>query len=239
MLLPTWVVQPGNHLLDRLPEGEFERLSQLMEFVSLPVRKVLYKARAPLDYVYFPTSGIVSAMTVMEDGDIIEVATIGNEGVAGLTAFIGGKTSPYEVMVQVAGEGLRMRADAFENEASRNGPLRKILVLYNTAFSIQVAYSVACNGLHTLEKRCCRWLLLTQDRVESNSLPLTHEFLAIMLGVQRPSVTLVLRPLQDRGVISNRRGMIEILDRPRLEALACECYRTVSRDFARLFDIKQ
>jgi CRP-like cAMP-binding protein len=227
--------QSGNHLLARLPKGEFERLFHLLESIPLPTKKVLYKARSPIDYVYFPTSGVVSAMMVMEDGSAIEVATVGNEGVAGLTAFIGAESSPYQVMVQLPGQGLRMRADAFRDDASRGDALRKILVLYNTAYAIQVSYCVACNALHGVEKRCCRWLLMTQDRMGSNLIPLTHEFLAIMLGVRRPTVSDVLRPLQERGMLRSGRGVIEILDRSGLEALACECYAAVNREFARIF----
>ena len=196
----------GNRLLALLPHDEYRRLSPLLKVVPLPVKQLLYKARSPIDYVYFPVSGFVSAMTVMEDGCAIEVATIGKEGMAGLTAFIGGETSPYEVMVQVSGQGVRMRADEFKREASRDGDLRRILVRYNTAFAVQVSYSVACNGLHTVEKRCCRWLLMTQDRVGANRLALTHEFLSIMLGVRRASVTDILQPLQEAGPDPHRAG---------------------------------
>jgi CRP-like cAMP-binding protein len=227
--------QAGNQLLTLLPRGEYQRLSPHLQALSLPVKQVLYAARSPIDYVYFPISGVISAMAVMEDGSAIEVATIGNEGMAGLTAFIGGETSPYEVMVQVEGEAIRMRADVLKHESRQDGPLRRLMVLYNTAFSTQVSYSVACNGLHKVEKRCCRWLLMTADRMESDTLPLTHEFLAIMLGVRRPSVTEVLQPLQARGLIQNGRGKITIVDRPGLEAAACECYRVVKEEFARLF----
>jgi len=155
-------------------------------------------------------------MTVMENGDAIEVATIGKEGMAGMTAFIGDEASPNDFMVQVAGEGLKMRADVFREEAKRDGPLRQVMVRYHTAFLTQISYAVACNGLHTVEKRCCRWLLMTQDRVGSPSLPLTHEFLSIMLGVQRSSLTEILGPLQERGLIHNTRGKITIVDRPRM-----------------------
>ncbi len=227
---------PGNRLLALLPAAELQRLGPALRLTPFKLKQVLYKARGPIDYVYFPMSGIISAMTVMSDGDAIEVATIGNEGVAGLTAFIGGASSPYEVMVQVAGEGLRMKADVFMEEAKHDGPLRQILVRYNTAFALQVAYAVACNGLHTIDKRCCRWLLMTQDRVGSNVLPLTHEFLAIMLGVRRASVTDVLLPLQKSGVINNRRGQIEIVNRAALEVQACECYAAVAAEFSRLFE---
>jgi CRP-like cAMP-binding protein len=201
------------------------------------VKLILYKARAPIDYVYFPTSGIVSAMTLMEDGSAIEVATIGNEGMTGLTAFAGGETSPYEVMVQVPGDGLRLPVEALHDELRKNEELRRILILYNTAFATQVSYSVACNGLHKIEQRCCRWLLMTADRVSADALPLTHEFLGIMLGVRRSSITEVLQPLQERGLIHNSRGIIRIIDRPGLEARACECYRSVRSEFLRLFGL--
>ena len=174
-------------------------------------------------------------MTVMEDGSAIEVATVGKEGMVGLAAFIGGETSPYEVMVQVPGHGVRMRADALRKATEQPGPLRSVLVDYHAAFSLQVSYSVACNGLHKIEKRCCRWLLMTQDRVGSKTLQLTHEFLAIMLGCRRASVTEVLQPLQDAGFIRNGRGEIEILDGAGLEKHACECYRATNAEFARLF----
>jgi CRP-like cAMP-binding protein len=225
----------ANRLLARLPPGHFDRLFPLLQAVTLEPRQVIYHVRSPLNYVYFPASGVISAMTVMKNGSTIEVATIGKEGVVGLTAFLGAGTSPYEVMVQVPGHGWRMRADAFHAEAQKDGPLRQLLVLYNTAFATQISYSVACNGLHTVEKRCCRWLLMTQDRVGQSELPLTHEFLAIMLGVRRASITEVLRPLQKRGLIHNGRGRIEVLDRPGLEAHACECYEAVIQEFARLF----
>lgn len=227
--------QSANKLLALLPVEVYQRLAPHLTMVTLSVNLVLYKARARMDYVCFPTSGIVSAMSIMQDGSAIEVATIGNEGMAGLTAFIGGETSPHEVMVQVAGDGLRMSAEQLKKECRRDSPLRALLVLYHTAFSTQVAYAVACNGLHKVEQRCCRWLLMTADRVGADELPLTHEFLAIMLGVRRSSVTEVLRPLQNLGLIRNSRGTIKIVDRTGLEARACECYRAVKAEFSRLF----
>ncbi len=227
--------QPANRLLALLPPADYQRLTPWLQGVSFPPKQVLYKARSPIDYVYFPSSGIVSAMTVMGDGAAIEVATIGNEGMAGLTAFIGGETSPNEVMVQVPGDGIRMPADVLRQEADKKGPLHRLLVLYNTAFATQVSYSVACNGLHKVEKRCCRWLLMCLDRVGSDVLPLTHEFLAIMLGVRRSSLTEVLHPLQERGLIHNGRGKIKVLHRDGLEATSCECYTSVKDEFARLF----
>src|SRR5438552_1761748 len=173
-----------NRLLARLPQREYQRLSVHLDAVALNFKQVLYKAYSAIDYVYFPSGGVVSAMTIMEDGNAIEVATIGNEGMVGLTAGFGGGTSPNEAMVQVQGHGLRMRADVLRKEVKQDGPLQRLLALYHTAFQTQVSYAVACNGLHKIEKRCCRWLLMTQDRVGDDVLPLTHEFLSMMLGVQ-------------------------------------------------------
>jgi CRP-like cAMP-binding protein len=227
--------KPSNRLLARLPPSVYARLLASLQGVPLPFKQVLYQAYAAIDYVYFPIRGVISAMTIMEDGKAIEVATIGSEGMVGLTAFVGGETSPNEVMVQVEGEALRMPAEVFKKAASRDGPLRQLLVLYHTAYQTQVSYAVACNGLHTIEKRCCRWLLMAQDRVRTEVVPLTHEFLSTMLGVQRSSLTEVLQPLQERGLIQNHgRGKITILDRKGLEATACECYRRVEEEYARL-----
>jgi CRP-like cAMP-binding protein len=217
-----------NQLLARLPKSELKRISQGLEPVFLPAKKILYEPHAPI--------GIASAIILMSNGSAIEVATIGNEGVTGLIALFGNERSRHKVIVQVPGHGFRMSAQLFQEEAARGGPLRKILVRYQAAFSLQVSYLVACNGLHKVEKRCCRWLLSTQDRVGTSSLPLTHEFLAIMLGVRRATVSEVLRPLQQRRLIHSARGMIEILDRSGLEAFACECYRAVEQEFARSFD---
>jgi CRP-like cAMP-binding protein len=227
--------KPTNRLLARLPQGVYRHLSSSLQEVPLTFKQVLYKAYTAIDYVYFPNRGVISAMTIMEDGKAIEVATIGSEGMVSLTAFVGGETSPDEVMVQVEGDALRMQADVFTKAASRDGPLRQLLVLYHTAYQTQVSYAVACNGLHTIEKRCCRWLLMAQDRVGTEVVPLTHEFLSTMLGVQRSSLTEVLQPLQERGLIRNHgRGKITILDRKGLEAASCECYRSVQEGYARL-----
>ena len=226
----------NNQLLARLPQSERGPLESDLEPVELIHKQVLYRTHGPIDFVYFPANGVVSAMTILTDGRSIEVATVGHEGMVGLTAFVGGATSPNEVMVQVEGNAVRIRLAPFQREIGRESSiLKQLLIGYHAAYSTQVSYAVACNGLHTIEPRCCRWLLMTQDRVRSPILQLTHEFLAIMLGVRRASVTEVLRPLQDRGLIANNRGSIEILDRPALEALACECYGAVNAEFARIF----
>src|SRR4051812_33618992 len=143
----------------------------------------------------------------------------------GMTIGIGAESSPNKVIVQVSGDALRMKADAFKEEISRDATFRRVMFLYHTAFLTQVSYSVACNGLHPVRQRCCRWLLMTQDRVHADELPLTHEFLGMMLGVRRASVTEVLQPLQDEGLIRGTRGTITVIDRAGLEKAACSCYR--------------
>lgn len=227
---------PGNYsrLLNRLPPDELQRLKQSTRLVNLEFKRLLYKCGAPIERVYFPTSGALSAITVMEDGSAIEVATIGNEGMVGLTVLLAENSSPNDVIVQIAGDALEMDAEVLKREASQDGPLRQLLLRYHSAFLTQVSYSVACNGLHPIQKRCCRWLLMTHDRMESNVVPLTHEYLGIMLGVRRASVTEVLGTLQDLGLIAIQRGAITILDRAGMENLACECYRKVNEEFSRL-----
>lgn len=225
---------PANRLLAQLPKADFAHLAPHLEPVSLEFRQEIYEAGGPIEFAYFPRWGVLSALTVMEDGSAIEVGNIGNEGMAGLPVFVGAQTSPDHVIVQVPGEGLRIRADVLAKEVNRDGPLRQVMVNYHAAFTIQASYSVACNGLHSIQKRCCRWLLRTHDRVEADEVPMTHEFLAIILGVRRSSVSEVLLPLQERGLIRSRRGKITILDRPGVEAVACECYHRVREAYDRL-----
>lgn len=206
----------------------------MLKPVSLPLRQVLQKARAPVEYAYFPISGVASAVAVMEDGSSIEVGTIGNEGVVGPASYLGLPSSPNEVFMQVAGEGLRVEADTLVREVGRGGRLRETLVRYHAYSLFEMSQSVACNGLHSVYQRCCRWLLITHDRLPSNDLPLTHEFLATMLGVRRASVTLVLQPVQDHGFIRGGRGAITVVDRNGLEVAACECYQKARDEYDRL-----
>lgn len=170
----------------------------------------------------------------MEDGSSIEVGTIGNEGVVGPASYLGLPSSPNEVFMQVAGEGLRVEADTLVREVGRGGRLRETLVRYHAYSLFEMSQSVACNGLHSVYQRCCRWLLITHDRLPSNDLPLTHEFLATMLGVRRASVTLVLQPVQDHGFIRGGRGAITVVDRNGLEVAACECYQKARDEYDRL-----
>jgi CRP-like cAMP-binding protein len=172
----------------------------------------------------------------MDDGRAIEVATVGDEGMVGLPLLAGPKTtSNHRVIVQVPGEALRMSGNVLRDEVSRDGPLRRLLIQYIAAFFAQVSQAVACNGLHSVHQRCCRWLLMTQDRAHSDVFPMTHEFLAEMLGVRRSTVSEVLEPIQDAGLIRYSRGKCTVLVREGLKAGSCECYRRINEEFERLF----
>ncbi len=226
----------GNLLLARLPLPEQQRLLERMRPVSLELRKRLYTARSRIDSAYFLDRGIASAMTVMDDGSAIEVATIGHEGVVGLEVLFAGGISSTETIMQIAGDGFSMEAEVFVHEAREGTALRRLIVNYNAALQTQIAYTVACNALHNLLQRCCRWILITHDRLDSDDVPLTHEFLAVMLGVRRASVTEALKPLQEQGLVRTGRGTITIVDRAGLQKLACECYGKVKAEFDRLLD---
>lgn len=226
----------GSRLLDCLPEAAYRRLLPLLEPVKLAFGQVLYEVQESIEYAYFPTGAVVSTLTLMQDGSAIEVASVGNEGLVGHMAAFGGGTSSNKVIVQIGDGVLRIKAQALRQEAAQSRPFRQLLDDYHTAFMTQVSQSVACNGLHRLEQRCCRWLLMTRDRVVSDDLRLTHEFLAIMLGARRASVTEVLRPLQEAGLVRSRRGRISLLDHAGLEQRTCECYRVVRDEYDRLLN---
>jgi CRP-like cAMP-binding protein len=227
---------PGNRLLAQLPTDEYHRLLPRLKVIPLALKQVLYAARSVIDYSYFPNYGVLSALTVMEDGRAIEVATIGDEGMVGLPLLVGAKTTSNRVIVQVPGEAMRMSEDVLREEVSRDSPLRRLLALYHTVFLAQVSQAVGCNGLHSVHQRCCRWLLMTQDRAHSDVFPMTHEFLAEMLGVRRSTVSEVLEPFQEKGLIRYSRGKCTVLDRKGLKAGSCECYRVIAKDFERMFD---
>jgi CRP-like cAMP-binding protein len=225
---------PQNRLLSQLPPDEFERLRPLLRPATLEHSQVVMQPQRPVEYVYFPTTGVISVLTLLEDGRAIEVGNVGKEGAAGVQAAFGVPDSPHQGIVQVPGEALRVEAGAMAKACERDGPLRRLLLRYQAYFLFQVSQSVACNGLHSVAQRCCRWLLMSHDRVEGDVLPLTHEFLAMMLSVRRPSVTLVLQPLQEQGLIRGSRGAITILDRKGLEVAACECHQRVRDEYARV-----
>ncbi|WP_338421920.1 Crp/Fnr family transcriptional regulator [Nostoc flagelliforme] len=223
-----------NQLLAALPSKEYSRLVAYMEVVPLEFKQHLYLRNQPIEYVYFLNYGVASMLTVLTDGSAIEVATVGNEGMVGLPVFLGADRIPGECFIQVPGYGLRMRVDAFKTHVTASSRLHDLLQRYTQGLFNQIAQSAACNRLHSIEERLCRWLLMTADRVETNSFPLTQEFLSKMLGVNRSSVSLSASVLQRAGLISYVRGQMTILDRDGLEATTCECYQVVKAEFERL-----
>jgi CRP-like cAMP-binding protein len=224
-----------NKLLASLPFDDYQRIAGQLTTVPLRFKEVLYKQDEVIKHIFFPGGGACSLTKVMQDGRVAEIATVGNEGVLGTSVFFGDEQSFSETIVQVAeGDGFRMPADAFVSEMNRRGVFYNRIIRYSQALTSQVMQTTVCNGLHSVEQRACRWLLMTFDRVGSNNLRLTHEFMSVMLGVRRPTVTLIMGDLQKAGLIETQRGMIHIVNRPGLEETSCECYGTVKATFARL-----
>jgi CRP-like cAMP-binding protein len=228
-----------NHLLNALPADVYERLFPHLELVQMPLGNVLYESGGELHYAYFPTTCIVSLLYVLEDGASAEIAVVGNEGIVGVALFMGGGTMPNRAVVQSAGYAYRLRAALMQQEISLNGPLLRLLLRYTQALITQMAQTAVCNRHHSLDQQLCRWLLLSLDRLASNQLVMTQELIANMLGVRREGVTEAAKKLQQAGLIDYTRGRITVLDRPRLEARACECYQVVKTETDRLLpDLK-
>ena len=224
-----------NKLLAALPAADYRRILPALTTVPLKFRQVMHKYGEPIDTVYFIGGGVASVTNVMTDGRMVEVATIGNEGIVGMTVFLGGRVSPGEAFIQVPdGNSQSMSADAFRRELDRRGAFYGLVSRYSQALQILIMQSTACNSLHTVEERCSRWLLMTHDRVDGDSFQLTHEFLGYMLGVRRPTVSLVLGTLDKAGLIRNGTKKITIVNRARLKDTSCECYRVVKSAFDRL-----
>jgi len=222
----------GNKLLDALPEGDFERLLPHVESTRMEFKQVFHKQGQQITHAYFPTGGVGSVTKVMSDGAMIEVATAGFEGMIGIDLLLGETTAFNEAMMQVPGpDGWRIPAAHVVSELHRGGAFWDLIRRYTVVFLANAQQSVACNGLHNVEERCCRWLLTTQDRIGSDRVRLTQEFLAVMLGVRRPTVTIVLGTLEKAGLLELHRGEVHIMDRARLEAASCECYRTTIQDY--------
>ena len=224
----------NNRLLAALPREEYERLSPHLELVRLPPGKILYNAGEIVRYAYFPRGGMVSLLSITEEGRTIEVGMIGNEGMTGVPVILRSGMAPYQVMVQLAGNALRIRGDALREAFNRGGTLQDLLLRYTHSLLIQVAQSAACNRFHTVEERLCRWLLVSRDRVQTDTIQLTQEFISHMLGVPRTSVTMIAGALQKEGLIKYSRGRITLLDRRGLEAASCECYRRVREGISEL-----
>jgi CRP-like cAMP-binding protein len=224
----------SNRLLAALPDAEWKRWLPQLEPVDMPLGQVLYESGSRLAHVYFPTTSIVSLLYVMEDGASAEIAVVGNEGIVGISLFMGGESTPSRALVQSAGKGLRLRADVMLQEFNRTGPVLHLLLRYTQALITQMAQTAVCNRHHSVDQQLCRWLLLSLDRLDTNDLVMTQELIANMLGVRREGVTEAAGHLQHAGLIHYRRGHITVIDRAGLEQRTCECYAVVKKEYDRL-----
>ena len=219
-----------NHLLAALSAEVRQRLFAHLELVPLPLGKVLYESGDTMRHVYFPTDSIISLLYVMESGASAEISVVGNEGLVGISLFMGGESTPSRAIVQSAGHAYRLPRRRVKEEFSRHGQLLELMLRYTQALITQVSQTAVCNRHHAIDQQLCRWLLLSLDRLSNNHLTMTQEFIANMLGVRREGVTQAALKLQQLGVISYSRGLIKVLDRPQLEALSCECYAVVKKE---------
>jgi CRP-like cAMP-binding protein len=227
-----------NHLLAALPPADWQRWQTEVEPVVLPLGQVLYESGVKMSHVTFPTTAIVSLLYVMEDGGSAEIAVVGNEGIVGISLFMGGESTPSRAVVQSAGYGYRMRARHMLDEFNRGGPAMHVLLRYTQALITQMAQTAVCNRHHSLDQQLCRWLLLSLDRLQGNELVMTQELIANMLGVRREGVTAGAVKLQKAGLIRYARGHITVLDRAGLEKRSCECYSVVKKEYDRLLPDK-
>ncbi|HVG31550.1 MAG TPA: Crp/Fnr family transcriptional regulator [Pyrinomonadaceae bacterium] len=223
-----------NQILAGIPVEEYERLRPIMEDVQLHLGDVIARPDEPIEYVYFPHRSVFSVIAMMEDGSEVEIGVIGNEGMFGLQIILGTKSTPLQTIVQIADGATRIKASLFRDQLDHQGQLYRSLLTYMQAFFIQTAQTAACHRRHRLDERLARWLLMCHDRCKSDDLVLTHEFLAVMLGVRRAGISEAASKLQAEGFIKYSRGHIHIFDRRGLEAVSCECYGVVKREFDRL-----
>ena len=223
-----------NHILAALPAEDLARLQPDLELISMPLGWVLYESGGHMNYLYFPTTSIVSLLYVMENGSSAEIAVTGNCGLVGIALFMGGETTPSRAVVQSAGDGYRLAASVAKREFALGGNLQHLALGFTQALITQMAQTAVCNRHHALDKQLCRWLLLSLDRLQTNELVMTQELIAGMLGVRREGVTDAAGKLQDDGLIKYVRGHITVLDRPAIEARVCECYSVVKQEFDRL-----
>ena len=227
-----------NHLLAALPVADWERWLPALEPVDMPLGEVLYESGVAMAHVYFPTTSIASLLYVLEDGASAEIAVVGNEGIVGISLFMGGETTPSRSVVQSAGQGFRMRAQLLKDEFNRSGPVLHLLLRYTQALITQMAQTAVCNRHHSLDQQLCRWLLLSVDRLQEPELVMTQELIANMLGVRREGVTAAAVSLQRSGLINYKRGHITVVDRAGLERRTCECYGVVKKEYDRLLPVK-
>ena len=227
-----------NHLLAALPADDYTRLLPDLELIPMPLGWAVYESGGKLGYLYFPTTSIVSLLYVMESGASAEIAITGNEGLVGISLFMGGESTPSRAVVQSAGNGYRLKASILKKEFALGGNLQHLALRYTQALITQMAQTAVCNRHHALDQQLCRWLLLSLDRLQGNQLLMTQELIANMLGVRREGVTEAAGRLQAEGLIHYRRGHIKVLDRAKLEKCVCECYAVVKKEFDRLLPYK-
>jgi CRP-like cAMP-binding protein len=228
-----------NHLLDALPAADYARLLPDLELIAMPLGWAVYESGGQLNYLYFPTTGIVSLLYVMESGESAEIAITGNEGLIGISLFMGGESTPSRAVVQSAGNGYRLKANVMKKEFALGGELQHLALRYTQALITQMSQTAVCNRHHALEQQLCRWLLLSLDRLPGNELRMTQELISNMLGVRREGVTEAAGKLQAAGLIHYSRGKITVLDRARLEQRVCECYGVVKKEFDRLLPYRR
>jgi CRP-like cAMP-binding protein len=223
-----------NYLLAALPADDFKRIKSNLEPVSFKLGEVLYESGEKMDYVYFPTTAIISLLYIMENGSTAEIGIVGNDGVLGMALFLGGDTTTSRAIIQSAGEVVRMKAKDLKVEVALSGSFQKLLMRYIQALMTQISQTAVCNRLHSVEQQLCRWLLLSHDRLDSDILVMTHDLISNMLGVRREGVTLAAQKLAAKKLIKNNRGSITIIDRQGLEEVVCECYTVVNNEYNRL-----
>lgn len=236
--MPNSLDAVHNHLLAALPPAQWQRWKPDLELVSLALGQVVYESGRVMSHVYFPTTAIVSLLYVLENGASAEIAVVGNEGIVGVSLFMGGGSTPSRAVVQSAGHGYRLRAGAMQAEFDRGGPVLHLLLRYTQALITQMAQTAVCNRHHSLDQQLCRWLLLSLDRLHGKELVMTQELISNMLGVRREGVTEAALKLQKAGLIRYARGHITVLDRAGLEHRSCECYAVVKTEYDRLLPDK-
>lgn len=223
-----------NHLLAALPADEFARLKPDLESVSLKLGEVLYESGEQLEYIYFPTTAIISLLYIMENGSTAEIGMAGNDGLVGIALYMGGSTTPSRAVVQSAGNAFRLRSRVLRSTFGLGGVFQKILLRYTQSLVTQISQTAVCNRLHSVEQQLCRWLLIYHDLLHSNKIVMTHELIAHMLGVRREGVSIAAGHLQKKGLIKYVRGTITMLDQEGLEKAVCECYQVVKDEYDRL-----
>jgi CRP-like cAMP-binding protein len=237
--MPSPHTPKQNHLLAALPSAEWSRWLPHLESIEMPLGQVLYESGATLSHVYFPITSIVSLLYAMADGTSAEIALVGNEGLVGVSLFMGGESTPSRAVVQSAGLGFRLKAKLLKEEFNRAGPVLSLLLRYTQALITQMSQTAVCNRHHKLDQQLCRWLLLSLDRLQGSDLLMTHELIANMLGVRREGVTEIAHKLQSAGLIQYHRGRISVVNRAGLEKRVCECYAVVKKEYDRLLPEKR